>query len=599
MCKCSHTNCQFYDFLSTQNNKEIFYFSDSSNMDEYCIFHAPLKIKQNFRMVQKELFERLIEHYMVDCILKDKKIDFSDTVFVECNFKDKNFTNTDVDFTNATFVKNVRFENVKCRHLVFTNTKFLDGGAIKNRNGDQNLIIGHLEFRPYSLGSDFVIDIGGYANDEGLIEKNHQGIIKSLRFENHKEGSGTIFFVGLNEHLVNANFKNMILDKVSFQNCDLKNCYFLNSKIDKTEFRNCYFPQNYNRRLLTSIQENRETRAIFTFPILLGGAFLSYIYFENPIIQGLIRNAWSLYPLIIVSSIYIIFFLSSLNIWAELIFSILAKLLNEKGISARSFQVHYAVADELEIYKKLVKLSNQEVNFKIQQNILQETLDSLSSTYAQLKDNFQDKDFQSSGNFFYSQRYTEILASHKKGFIELQMLHIHHLTNGFGEIYMKSLFWFLITLVLFAIPLKPNIDYISTYATPLFFIQDANTSDEKTTRIFLHFLDNNTTKNSFYKSFVLDRNDTNSSGEVLYGYDGRYNYNNNLKEQYILKLDENSVNVSLSKSLSNLLYPFTPEQKKWFQNISPKAVVLSFVESVLLWYFALAFGLALWHRIKR
>lgn len=598
MCKCSHINCQFQNFIATQNNKEFFYFNDLENGDNYCIFHAPQKIKQNFRITQNEIFQNLIEQYIIDCILKHKKIDFSNTIFIDCNFKDKNFININMDFTNATFIKNVRFDNIKCKNLIFKDTKFLDGGAIKNRDSDQSLIIENLEFRPYSLGSDFVIDIGRYANNEGLIEKNHQGVIKNLRFENHKEGNGTIFFVGLNEHLANADFKNMILDKVSFQNCDLKNCYFLNSKIDKTEFRNCYFPQNYNRQILTNIQGSRETKAFFTFPILVG-IFLILNFLKPTAIKDLIQYAWFFYSLLIISIMYILFFLSSINVWAEFIFGILSKLLNEKGITAKSLQVHYAIADEKEIYEKLSELPKQKINFKVQQNILQETLDSLSASYAQLKENFKDKDFQASGDFFYSQRYTEILSSHKKGFIELQMLHIHHFTNGFGEIYMKPLLWFVFTLVLFAIPLVPNRDYTSTYSTPLFLIQDVNTSDEKTTQIYLNISEDNNRKMSFYKSLVLDRNDINSSSEIFYGYDGRYNYNNNLKEQYILRLDENSSMIGISKSLSNLLYPFTPEQKKWFQNISPKAVALSFVESILLWYFAIAFALALWHRIKR
>lgn len=593
MCKCSHINCQFHNFLSIQENKEILYFNDSENMDEYCIFHAPLKIKQNFRIVQKELFERLIEHYMVDCILKDKKIDFSDTLFIECNFKDKNFTNTDVDFTNATFIKNVRFENLKCKNLIFKDTKFLDGGAIKNRDRDKNLVIEHLEFRPYSLGSDFVIDIGRYANDEGLIEKNHQGVIKNLRFENHKEGSGTIFFVGLNEHLINADFKNMILDRVSLQNCHLQNCYFLNSKIDKTEFRNCYFPQNENIMQLTRLQKIGERIVYFLIgPFMIG---LSFIIFHKYDI-----DEDSFYFFMIALIPYIVLALASLNIWLEILLTFLAKHTKESHSRTKSFQVHFAIADEKDIYKNIQNLSMKQSDLEQQQKILKETLDSLSSSYAQLKENFKDKDFQASGNFFYSQRYTEILSSNKKTLFELFMLHIHHFTNGFGEIFMKPFFFFILTIAFFSIPfLKPNIDYTSTYATPLFLIQDANTSDERTTRIFLNFLENNVTKNSFYNSLELDRNDINSSSEVLYGYDGRYNYNGNLKKQYILKLKENSMNVFFSKSLSNLLYPFTPEQKKWFQNISPKAVVLSFVESVLLWYFALAFGLALWHRIKR
>jgi hypothetical protein len=74
-----------------------------------------------------------------------------------------------------------------------------------------------------------------------------------------------------------------------------------------------------------------------------------------------------------------------------------------------------------------------------------------------------------------------------------------------------------------------------------------------------------------------------------------------LKKQYILSFNnkQNSFKIKLIHSFSNMIYPFTPEQKRWFQNISERAIFLSLLESILLWYFVIAFILALWHRIKR
>ena len=147
---------------------------------------------------------------------KVNKIDFKEVVFLEYNFKNKNLQEFDIDFTNAVFRKNIRFDNLKCKELILKDTLFLDGGAIKNRGKDKNLQIEKLEFRPYSLESDFVIDIGSFANEKCLVELDNQGVIKELKFENHKVGEGNIFFIGLNEHLREGDFKNMILDKVFF-----------------------------------------------------------------------------------------------------------------------------------------------------------------------------------------------------------------------------------------------------------------------------------------------------------------------------------------------------------------------------------------------
>ncbi|WP_345980963.1 hypothetical protein [Sulfurimonas sp. HSL3-2] len=593
---CSHPNCQFEQLISSKN-KKIYYFEDNKNIDSYCIFHAPLSIKKNFRVFQKELYNEILEDYIFESILKEKDIDFSNVVFLDYDFKDKNFIGLNIDLTNAIFQNNVRFDNLKCKKLILKDTKFLDGGGIKNRQEDKNLLIEELQFRPYALESDFVIDIGSYINDKGLVELNKQGVIKKIRFENHKVGAGKIFFIGLNEYIEEANFRNMLLDNVFFQNCYLKNCYFLNSKINQTEFRNCYFPQITNRILNNEIQGKDHWMILLMFPlILLVGwpLFLSFKY-----------NDFLFYVYLIVFIPYILIFLASLNLWVELSSYLIKKIKFNNHIRSvkrlnniEFFNTHYCIADERYIYEKLdefLKIKDK-TTLEKQREIIQMSLDSLSSSYSQLKDNFQDKDFQSAGDFFYSQRYSEMLSSHKKSLIDVTIFNIHHFTNGFGESYMKPFLWFVLTIIFFALPLQPNHDYVSTSATPLFLIKDMNISDNNiTSNLYINYQTDNLLKNSFQNS--LQVHGQHKEKNILYGYDNRYDFN--ITKQYILKLNEQYFGLSLIKSFSNMIYPFTPEQKKWFQNISKGAVFLSLLESILLWYFAIAFILALWHRIKR
>jgi len=595
ICRCSHINCQFDEFL-LDKNVDILYFEDKENIDNYCIFHAPIKIKENFRVSQKELYNEMVKSYILESVLKKRNIDFSTVVFLDADFKDKNIRGLNIDFTNTTFMENIRFDNLKCKKLILKDTKFLDGGGIKNRGEDKNLFIEDLEFRPYALNSDFVIDIGAYANDEGLIELNKQGVIEKLRFENHKIGDGKIFFIGLNADLKKANFKNMILDKVFFQNCDLRNCYFLNSKINKTEFRNCYFPQNDNRKFIGDVLGRKESIAFIAFVFLSPFVFNIIIKFIK--IDTIVDNIVTMiYAVLIV--LFIPIFLASLNSLEQLISYYVRKILDylpdKNQNNKKSFNIHFCIADEKDIYTHLESHSKIKNKNSLEHNkeALQKTLDSLSSSYSQLKDNFKDIDFQVSGDFFYAQRYTEILANSKRSFNDWMMYNIHQFTNGFGESYMKPLIWFVLTIMVFSFPFTPNKDYISTYSTPLFLIKDANTSNLNS---ILYIKDKNNTKNSFFNNLTVVNYEQNNS--LLYGYDNRYNYH--IQEQYVLKLDENkSTQINLIHSFSNIIYPFTPEQKRWFQNISEKAIFYSLLESILLWYFAIAFILALWHRIKR
>ncbi len=591
MKKCSCINCQFEDFLSNQSNKDTLYFEDEENLDNYCIFHAPLKIKAEFRISQKEIFKNIINEYINYCVLqKLSMVNFKDVTFLEYDFRNKNLREFDIDFTNSIFKKNIRFDNLQCKKLIFKDTLFLDGGAIKNRDKDKNLQIEELEFRPYSLESDFVIDLGSYVNRENsLVELDNQGVIKQIKFENHKVGEGKIFFIGLNQYAEKVDFRNMLLDKVYFQNCNLENCYFLNSKIDKTEFRNCYFPQNQNRMLNNQITGKYESIAfLFVLPLLF---LTTYYMIEERILEKLDNF---IYFYIFMSIFYLMIFLSSLNLWIEFISYIIERV-NSRIKKIRkidnhlsSFNVHFCIADEKIIYKQFdvfLKTKDKKL-LESNKKKLQISLDSLSSSYSQLKDNFKDKDFQISGDFFYSQRYTELLSQHRKLFLDILLFNIHHFINGFGERYLKPLIWFIFTILLFSLPLIPNKDYISSSSTPLFLIKKVNV---------INGIPHISVDRDFKTILKVEEFEF-SDKKILYGYDDRFNYH--IKEQKVLILCDN-IKIKLIHSFSNMIYPFTPEQKRWFQNVSERAVFLSLLESILLWYFTVSFFLALWHRIKR
>lgn len=190
--KCSCHECQFDNFLISKKNHKVYYFEDEENFDLFCIFHAPQKIKKNFRVSQKSLFDNIIEEY-INCKKNDNRnINFDNSIFLKYNFSNLKLKNLNLSFNNTIFLEYVRFDNIKCNILDFRDTTFYNGGGIKNRSEDENLNIKNLNFRPEILESDFVIDIGKYANNSGL-QTNKIGIIKNIKFENHKVGNGKVF----------------------------------------------------------------------------------------------------------------------------------------------------------------------------------------------------------------------------------------------------------------------------------------------------------------------------------------------------------------------------------------------------------------------
>ena len=576
MSRCSHKNCQYEPFLKEIFLKDCVYISDNDNSDIYCIFHAHQKLKENFILAKIELFEKMIFEYIRFVqISTTKYIDFSNVVFTNKSFLENKSTFLDLqgyelDFSGAIFLQNIRFDNIKCKKLIFHDSEFLNGGGIKNKGGNKNLEIEELVFEPYTLHSDFVIDIGKYAKKDKSLIQDNKGIIKKIKFENHKIGEGYIFFIGLNQETEEAHFENMLLDKVYFFNCDLTHCYFLNSKIEDVEFTNCTFPKMKNVAVPLKINDFIITVIIFIVAYYVYSIIPSYMEESEKAIYAFLSI--SLYGFSIVLILFIFMFLAIIDkfVWKFLAF---IRLDN-------SF--HFCIADAQHIYKN----KNQEIKA---------TLESLSSIYLQLKNNFKEKDYQLSGDFFYAQRYTELLLGYentKKNIPDLYLYHIHHFTNGFGEKFLRPIITFVTIVILYIFVfdsiLKPNRDYISTSSTPFYLVENIK-KENGSNNLFVI----NDANSSFMKTIELENVEYTKQ---MYGYNMRGNYA--MKSQYIFRLKE-SIDTALMKSLSNILYPFSFGNKKWFQDVSREAFFASILETILLWYFAGAALLALWHRIKR
>jgi len=244
------------------------------------------------------------------------------------------------------------------------------------------------------------------------------------------------------------------------------------------------------------------------------------------------------------------------------------------------FFKHIGTADEKQFEKN--KNNSNETIF--------ETQKSLQNLYEQLANNFEHHNKFLNKEFIYSSNYHQTYLLKKTNYSLYFVNSIHKYLNGFGQRFVRAFILFLGILLIssYYFSRKANIDFIATHNTPslLLKLQDTNTSnfniDDFSLTIWKYNKDN-------FKDF-------NNNANILYGYDNRYNFNS-VKEQKIMKLTS-EFKVGFCKSISNLFYPFTPESKNWFQNISIQGFISSFIETILLWISLLAFFRALWNRIK-
>ena len=573
MCKCNVIGCRYSEFLGDDS---IYYVKDDDTCEEFCLFHIPEKIKDNVLASQKNLLkDKIVEYIEYIKKAKDlKTIDFSSCVFYydfpSKALRDKDFGDYTFDFSHTIFYKYFSIKNIKCETLKFKDTEFLEGGAIKNRGSSKSLEIKNLIFRPFRLDADFVIDLGRYVNKE-YTEEDSYGVIDDIVFENHKLGSGRVHFIGLNDKMTQADFRNRILDNVSFQNCDLSKCYFLNAKVNKTEFRNCEFPHMHQGVSINIVDEKpwSDILSIFIGFILIAilyglssGSMNNYFNEEimNNIYKLLQGFYWLLpfivimFLVVIIKTIYFIEWLLSSSI-SENKFQFINKI--------KTLHHHKAIADEILLSGKLFFTTSEKNRKK-----LQETIASLESVYKQLKINFSKKDFQLSGDFFFSQRLMEIYgAKYKDNLIERNILIIHYGLNGFGEKFIKTIIFFLATLFIFATLYEPNKDFIATDVTPKFLVIDT--------------LEINTSLPSYKKQIFQE-------------------LNSSIKEKkYIPEEINNKWITRFMYSASQFISPFTSKNRAWFKTVSQKASILNLVEMVLLYLFFGAFILAVKNRIKR
>lgn len=378
----------------------------------------------------------------------------------------------------------------------------------------------------------------------------------------------------------------MILDNVSFQNCDLKNCFFLNSKVDKTEFRNCLFPQNKNRKYINEIEGKSKYYTIFFL-------FPYFLFFFVPLIPKI--DNFSLIYLFAVMLLFLPLYLPYINyLFHPIEYFLCSRIIDKSKVdtNVRNFHYHYCIADEIKIHKRLKKFKEEE------KTEIQDSIEALVHSYRQIKENFDRKDYQAGGDFFYSQRYNELLSRKNKSIFEIGILNLHYFVNGFGERILRPFTLFVITICLFTfLPLIPNKDYISTASTPMYLIKNYNKNKQINRRNFMNLYNVN-----------LPYNENDMDTNILWGYTNNKNFSNT-STQKILKLDgeeESSdgyyyynLKLNFIKSLSNIIYPFTPESSKWFLNKNPKTIIISYIQSILLWFFIIATILAIKNRIKR
>ncbi len=521
---CIVQGCQFSNFLKGEK-----YYAKDEKGDCYCLFHAAKELKEKFTYAQNELFVKTINEYIDTMIKSGRKIDFSNTIFhVTIKIFDKNTETLDIDFTNALFYEYVDIRNIKCKELVFEDTKFLKGGALKNREGTNNLHIEHLVFRPFVVESDFVIDIGRYANKDGKIEVDVFGTIKNIEFENHKEGKGIVYFVGLNQYVEKADFRNRNLDLVSFQNCNLSKCYFLNAKVDKTEFRNCIFPKNKDN-----------------------ASFGIFLIFSLNFILGAVAYYSEMKLVLLLHVVFFVMFYMALG----------------ESVS----RTHFSIADELK--------TRQEKH----------SLLSLIEIYKALQKNISFS-FQEKGDFFYAQRIAQLKLAGDYGSKNRDKLiyTIHYLVNGFGERYIFSFVMLLFIIIYFSFLYYPDKDFQATPQTPrIFFCGSKKDSNQIViANNVIHYRVYWTKEeNGEYRKHTI------SVGKIL-------NFDNN-STTISGEHEGCQLQASLAYSISRFISPFTKDSQVWFKTISSKAIILSTIETILLYLFFGAFLLALKNRIKR
>ncbi|WP_373032792.1 pentapeptide repeat-containing protein [Sulfurovum sp.] len=574
---CSVNSCQFNAFLNLQQPLPKFILNDD-NGDTYCLFHTPKELQKKLSTDDEERQQALLEAYVTFCYLHDMDIDFSGVVLHDFKFPTEDRKYKKVNFSRAYFIGYPNFDGLHCEELILVDCIFERGSRFKN------VQIEKLSFKPTKVKEAVVFETGGYIDKQtGLLIQNNNAYIKEVTvFKNHVEGDGKVFFVGCN--FEEANFTNGMLDSLVFQTCNLKNAHFLNSKIDETEFRNCSFTENYERPFFTEIQGRTEkyTNLLGGIAIFLAVPFFWYTGLYEFLNTGLINTYLSILVVLVIWPA-LAFIAAPINLFLYIFNKYINRHINNP-VELNKIQAgyHIAIADEFKLYKELSylgKMSHNDPSFEKKKDQIKKSLHALTAAYLHLTKNFENtKDIQTAGNFFYSLRYTQIVSG-QRDIIEMSILYFHYAVNGFGERFIRPLIWFMLTLFIVSISLKPNTHYIPTENTPYFLLQGykEDVSSFKYT----------TGNTKAIASVMLETNST------------LFNKKINHLSINIPQFDESNHIIPIYYSLAGVVSFFTPESKKWFQNKTPTASNLQFMEGIFSWFFLGAFILAIRNRIRR
>ena len=521
-------------------------------VSQRCNFHQTIEEKQQWSQQEKEAFEKDIIEFMANEIREGKcGIDFIGLVFTKINwsnifkklhnrFPHFDFTRLIMDFTNCTFIENVRFDDIQCDKLILKDCKFLDGGGIKSRDRENSLHIRKLQLRFLELDGDFVVDLGKYADDNGNIVIDEKGKIEEIEFENPQKGSGRIFFIGLKDK---GNFRNRVLDKVIFENCDLSECCFLNAKIDNADFRNVIFRKLDDLDIVFLRADQIDRVGILSFVLMVVFGVFVYLLQKN-FTQNV--NIFIMVMLIFSLLLTGLFMFSLSDAWFTKFLTFFKKigiLKDKEGVPLVAY--HVGVCDEYYMHEKINNLQNKDSQELKQQS---ENLKALAALYKDFAQSFRNKDIQLSGEFYNSYQHINSIIYERsiENFIDKHLQKAHHLINGNGQRWFRALFWIIIAILF-------------------------------STLVNLYVL-------QFSKDYVLNNNQAPYFLQEI---------NKNHK-----KIEFSLSTVAFYKTLSTISYPLPFESKNWFKNETQKAVLFSFLEAISFWILFIAFVKAVWNRIR-
>ena len=495
-----------------------------------------------------------------------------------------------LSFSNTVFKAYASFKNLRCHKLSFDDTVFEKGVNFGHIDADEII------FKPRKLGAGATFyHRKKVDSEEDALRGEYKGRIGALEFRHALEGDGKTFFVGAIFEK-KAEFMNAVLDKVVFSHIEedsMSKCFFANSFIENTEFYNCIFPLKPNiGSVLDKHYWYKSNLMLFV------QMFFAPIGLVAMITMGKNDDFALIFSWLIAFGLFV--WVGVLNLTFMPLMYFLEKITNFifKGSKLNN---HMATADDYKI------LAADDIHTaKLNSATVREV-------YRQLKVNFERHgDYQMAGEFYYSQRYCEIIGFggiFSKQFLQTILMHILHWLNGFGERWLRAIVWFWLILLGFSFLYHANEDFISTKSTPEYFLNAYLDTYYKSpvptdnTIAALRFDGGSTAKYSDElekKHFMLlssVKNRKDEQNKTIFAYDNRFDYY--YAEQYIPVLNGNKLSLYIAHSLSKMIAPFVSEEKKWFQDRSERAYYLGFLETILLWIFFLAFVFAVKNRIRR